>query len=443
MPSHEEKQAQVVDQMWRRQTIGEPLVFQKKEISHFVPNPYSDKDKLTKVDFRAFDELLEIDVKAKTATAEPGLPFCKLVEETLARGLMPVVVPELKTITVGGAVSGCSIESQSYRYGGFHDSCLEYEVVTGTGEVLTCSPAENADVFHLMHGSYGTLGRITKLTFQLMPAKPFIKLEYRLHTNFADYWKDLTERCEKGDYQFIDGIIHDRQHFVLVLGNFVSEAPYTSNYEWLDIYYKATLDKREDYLATYDYFFRYDTECHWLTKSIPPLENKLVRLAVGKIFLGSSNLIRWSGRLREVMKLKKRQDVVVDVFIPGKRFEEFFRWYERDFDFFPLWIVPYKMKEIYPWVSDEYQERMGDTFLIDAAVYGKPNMDPKVDYSELLEKKVFELGGVKTLISCNHYDEQTFWKIYSKPRISAMKKRLDPNNLFGHLYDKFKPERYR
>src|SRR5438093_235376 len=33
----------------------------------------------------------------------------------------------------------------SFRYGGFHDSCLEYEVITGGGEVLTCTPSNEHD----------------------------------------------------------------------------------------------------------------------------------------------------------------------------------------------------------------------------------------------------------------------------------------------------------
>ena len=48
---------------------------------------------------------------------------------------------------------GCSIESMSYRYGGFHDTCLEYEVVTARGDVLTCRPDnEHALVFQMVHG---------------------------------------------------------------------------------------------------------------------------------------------------------------------------------------------------------------------------------------------------------------------------------------------------
>ena len=35
---------------------------------------------------------------------------------------------------------------------------------------------------------------------------------------------------------------------------------------------EGTRARREDYLTTEEYCFRYDTECHWLTRTIPPLD---------------------------------------------------------------------------------------------------------------------------------------------------------------------------
>ena len=235
----------------------------------------------------------------------------------------------------------------------------------------------------------------------------------------------------------MDGIIHSPRQLVLCLGRMVDSAPRTSRYDREEIYYKSTLSKREDWMAITDYFFRYDTECHWLTRTVPGLENRYVRRLVGKRILGSSNLIRWSDRLRHVLKrVKRRPDVVVDVFIPSRRFDEFWAWYQKCYGFFPLWIVPYRMQEIYPWVCDELAERIGETFFMDCAVYGRPNNDPLADWSEILEQKVTELDGVKTLISRNHYSPESFWETYSEPRISAAKKRMDPDNLFGGLYER-------
>src|SRR5262249_52975019 len=157
--------------------------------------------------------------------------------------------------------------------------------------------------------------------------------------------------------------------------------------------------RTEDYLTTFDYCFRYDTECHWLTKTFPPLEWKPVRFALGKLVLGSTNLIQWSKRLERVLALKKRPDVVCDIFVPARNFLDFWRWYAADFQFYPLWIVPYRIPQMYPWISEKQAKRMaGEEMFIDCAVYGKPNSGA-LDWSKVLEDKTYDLEGIKTLIS--------------------------------------------
>lgn len=164
---------------------------------------------------------------------------------------------------------------------------------------------------------------------------------------------------------------------------------------------------------------------------------------MGKAILGSTNLIKWSKRLKSVMRLKKRPEVVVDAFIPSGRFGDFFKWYKDEFKFYPLWIVPYRSPQVYPWIDAEYAKKMDGAFFIDCAVYGKQNSERGIDYSEVLEKKTFELNGIKTLISRNHFNEATFWKVYSRKNYDAVKKVTDPNGLFKGLYEKFRPENYR
>ena len=443
MASHAEKVEAVARQLRSRPRDGSPADFAKRSVSHFVPNPFKGKNELPPIDLRPLNELIEIDEDRGVAVAESGVTFSELVRATLPLGWVPSTVPELEGITIGGAVSGCSVESMSYRYGGFHDSCLVYEVITGAGEVLTCSREKDPELFEMLHGSYGTLGILSQLTFQLRPAKPFVRLDYVHFDDFGDYWRYLRERCAAADFDFVDGIIHAPDHLVVCLGTMVDETPYLSSYRWLNVYYRSTAERRLDYLTTYDYLFRYDTECHWMTRTVPFLETRPARLLLGKLLLGSENMITWSHRLKAIYRLQRRPDLVVDVFIPSKRFEEFFRWYVEVFDFWPLWIVPYRMPHAYPWVADAHQRRMGELFMIDCAIYGKPNQDPDIDYSEILEKKTYELGGVKTLISRNHHDRETFWTIYDRPRWSAVKERTDPDNVFGDLYDRMHPRSAR
>src|SRR5690606_17571156 len=132
-----------------------PVSLRKRAVAHQVPKAGDLRRKDEKVDLSDLDQILEIDPLARRCVAEPGVTFVDLVDATLRHGLVPKCVPELKTITIGGAVAGCSIESMSFRFGGFHDSCREYEVVTGTGEVLTATPdGEHALIFQMMHGAF-------------------------------------------------------------------------------------------------------------------------------------------------------------------------------------------------------------------------------------------------------------------------------------------------
>ena len=50
--------------------------------------------------------MLEIDVEAGFAEVEGMTTYAELVDATLPHGLVPAIVPELKSITVGGAVTG-------------------------------------------------------------------------------------------------------------------------------------------------------------------------------------------------------------------------------------------------------------------------------------------------------------------------------------------------
>ena len=440
LKTHNAAVEHVARQVKEARRLGVPYKKLKKSPSHFVPDTHVKAKKAPAIDITSFNDILEINVEERTCTAQPGVTFHDLVRATLPYGLVPHTVPEHKGITIGGAVSGCSLESMSFRHGGFHDTCVEYEMVSGEGDVRTCSRESSPELFDMVHGAYGTLAVLTKLKFRLHLARPFVRMDYRLFSRFDEYWEFLQERCEAQEDDFIDGIVHGPDRCVACIGNMVDSAPYTNQYDWLKVYYKSTLKLRQDYLTTTDYFFRYDADLHWLTRTVPLLEHWLPRLVVGKAVLGSTNVIRLTRNFLPLFRIgKRRPDLVVDVFIPHLRFGEFFDWYAKSFDYWPLWIVPYRAPNLYPWLADEHTQRMGSPFLIDCAVYGMGNNEPDRDYSELLEKKVFELGGIKTLISRNHYDRETFWSIYSKPRHDAARKRLDPDGVFGDFYEKMNP----
>ena len=117
--SHDKKVQQIARQLEQRAISGRPIAFSKRSVRHLVPNPEDPRFSKPKVDLKALNEILKIDTEKKTCTAESGVTFSDLVQATIPQGLIPLIVPELKTITIGGAVSGCSVESMSFKYGGF------------------------------------------------------------------------------------------------------------------------------------------------------------------------------------------------------------------------------------------------------------------------------------------------------------------------------------
>ena len=73
--------------------------------------------------------------------------------------------------------------------------------------------------------------------------------------------------------------------------------------------------------------------------------------------------------------------------------------------------------------------------LVDLAIYGAKQREDRNDY-QLLEDGIARVDGIKTLISYNYYDEETFWRIWNKRNYMAVKKITDPDNVFRGLYDK-------
>src|SRR6476646_1512958 len=100
------------------------------------------------LDVSGLTGVISVDPEARTADVQGMCTYEDLVDATLPHGLAPLVVPQLKTITLGGAVTGLGIESMSFRNGVPHESVLEMDVFTGAGEVVTCTPDnEHADLF--------------------------------------------------------------------------------------------------------------------------------------------------------------------------------------------------------------------------------------------------------------------------------------------------------
>jgi FAD/FMN-containing dehydrogenase len=393
-----------------------------------------------RLDVRGFNQVLS--VKEDFVEAEGMIPYEDLTSACLAHGVMPAVVPQLKTITLGGAVAGVGIESSSHRQGLVHDTMLELDVLLGDGSVVNCS-AHNAhsDLFFGFPNSYGTLGYALRVKAKTIPVKKYVRLSHLPFTNGRSYFQELQRILQSGDADFVDGTVFSPQQMFITLGRFTDSAPYTSDYTYEKIYYRSIAGKREDYLTVSDYLWRWDTDWFWCSKNVLA-QNPLVRRIYGRSRLGSktyTRIMRWNSRVGVTKKLERvlglhSESVIQDVDIPISRAAEFLDFYSKEIQLWPQWICPIGVKEsrfvLYP-VKPGWYVNFGfwDVKRTRAAY-------PPGYFNRLIEEKVNELGGIKSLYSDSYFPERQFNQRYGGAAYDALKKKYDPNGAFPRLYDK-------
>ena len=369
-----------------------------------------------------------------TCIAESGVTFVDLVEATLAHGLVPIVVPELKTITIGGAVAGCSIESMSFRYGGFHDTCLEYEVITANGEVLTCTPDnEHALVFQMMHGSFGTLGILTKLTFQLVPAKPFVRVDYEKYATLADYQRGdpAPLRARRTSTSWTASSTRPTSS-CCASASFVDErAVHATRTTGRRSTTRAPAKRREDYLQTPDYFFRYDrgvTNVHPKSFARPAAVRQAAWTRAPRC--GSPTSCNFLFKTDS-------PTVTLDVFLPFSKVARVPRLVRARGRLLPAVVRAVQARARLRVARRRASTRAcEDELFLDLAIYGMRAAATGTNIHRMIEEKLRELGGIKTLISHNYYSRDEFWSIWNKRNYDAVKAITDPENVFRDLYTK-------
>jgi cytokinin dehydrogenase len=106
--------------------------------------------------------------------AQAGALWRDVVGATLAQGFLPPVTPDALMLSVGGTLSVGGIGETSYRFGAQVDHVRELDVVTGTGEFMTCSEHHNPELFAMMLAGLGQCGIIVRARLALNLTERFV-----------------------------------------------------------------------------------------------------------------------------------------------------------------------------------------------------------------------------------------------------------------------------
>jgi hypothetical protein len=101
--------------------------------------------------------------------------------------------------------------------------------------------------------------------------------------------------------------------------------------------------------------------------------------------------------------------------------------------------VPYRLVRHYEWIREGYFDGIDDDMFIDIAIYGLAQPKGRNLYAEI-EQALLRVKGIKTLISHNYYDEETFWSIFNRANYAVAKAMTDPRGALRDLYAKTCPD---
>ncbi len=409
-------------------------------------NLFRDRDAAGRrlLDVRGFDHVLCVDAGAGVVEAEGMATYEAIVAATLAAGTMPAVVPQLRTITLGGAAAGVGIEATSFREGLVHETLNELDVLTGTGEIVRCRPDnEHADLFFGFPNSYGTLGYALRLRARTRPVRPYVAVTHRRFGGAAEFLAALDAACA-GDADFVDGVVFDRATLVLTEGRFVASAPATSDYTFRGIYYRSLLERRQDWLTAHDWLWRWDTDWFWCSKNVGA-QNPVLRRCYGRRRLNSrtyQQIMRWNARhgfTRALDRLRggHAESVIQDVDIPFAGAGRFLAFLLDEIAILPIWVCPVTASPgadrfaLYPMTPSARYVNFGFWDVLRRRERHGPG-----HFNRLIEDEVAACGGIKSLYSDSYFPHAAFERIYGGTAYRALKARYDPHGAFPDLYDK-------
>lgn len=405
------------------------------------------------IDLLSFHQVIELNPDEQWIFVEPRITFEKLCQFTLKYKLLPPVVPEFKSITLGGAIMGTALESSSHKWGQVNDNALEYELLLGNGELVTASPSENTDLFFSIPGSYGTLALLTAVKLRLIPSKKYVKIHLNKWDKLSDTVYHLTQPT---DSDFLEGIIYSAHESFQLNGYLTDHQPASLcklNHGWSPWYIQLIQNSKskEIDLSIEDYLFRFDRGAFWMGRYIHSFW-KMVQLIchfgipkIEKRSLYPHFLFRflfgWAFSSKKLYKIWHRVPNAVtetlffihDFYTPFEKASDALHNLIQQTQIFPVWLCPVKGTMQPQILSPHY----GKKNFLNIGLYGIPESSfsiPKL--TSQLELDILKFGGKKMLYSFSYYSREIFSEIYQMDRYEQLRKKYHAEKRFPDLFTK-------
>ncbi len=209
---------------------------------HSFDNQNSGSDmviSLKKIDFIRFN------ADDKTIEVGPGANWGKILKTAYANFSIPFTTITGSKPTAGGTLSAHTNSVWTPGCGKEGKHCIELDLLTPKGELITCSRTENADIFYGVIAGLGLLGFITRIKYQLFYIGAPFKID--LSPQLYDTIEDIETRFyirESKEFKTVDDLRSQGSLFYFD-GNQPKFGVYTRKY--------VTIPKKQSHFSPYLY----------------------------------------------------------------------------------------------------------------------------------------------------------------------------------------------
>ncbi|MFO0757889.1 MAG: FAD-binding protein [Byssovorax sp.] len=130
-------------------------------------------------------------VDQESTLVDAGARWRTVLDATLPAGLAPPTLTDYQELTVGGTLSVGGVGGEAHRAGAQVDNVLALDVVTGAGDLVTCSPTEEPDLFWACLGGLGQTAILCRARLRLAPAPATVRSFYLKYDTLAAFLGDL------------------------------------------------------------------------------------------------------------------------------------------------------------------------------------------------------------------------------------------------------------
>jgi len=146
------------------------------------------------ISFERLNRLIAFDPETDVLECEAGVTFAEILDCFLPRGYFLPVTPGTKFVTLGGAIAHDVHGKNHHRAGTISNFVLDFRLQTPQGDVITCSPQQNSDVFWATVGGAGLTGLLLTARLRLQRVETaYVLVDFLKVNHFEDAIAAMAE----------------------------------------------------------------------------------------------------------------------------------------------------------------------------------------------------------------------------------------------------------